>query len=1002
MAVDYNQLWRDPKWRGRMSGDLAGGTVAQKALSGMQSALNYQASEGGNVYPWRDTSTEQGMLDDLHAAMAYEQMAEAAGVDPTAPVQWNDIMRPEYQKVLDYAATGGGPTYDAPYMRYPTAQGFDPSRILNPPTYTDAWKDPKWRGRLGSNAGRTTALEAAKQNFQSAQQGLNINPSDDYNAPQPTTLQDYYRAYDDYKTLIEYGRAGGDVNKQLQWGDIADQSWLDMVNPPAPPSPAPTPQPTPPPSLGLQPSPPGWHEEGPLNENYFPYKGPGDEYGDLRPTTPEEDSSAKKGLEKQIHESENAAEKQNLIKNWYARGYGGQKKVYSHRPFGQLGVDATYKEVYSSPAPGMGYLAVMPPDGSRWMYTEDGGQIAVPNEAELTDPASTSAELAPFTITALGDPKTPIGDPSTFKKTDEPSPPMPEAFRGRREGMMAALEEYTNPSTGETWTAGNMGGETPEGWVVKRFLDQYGLDEAMNRAAESRAEAPAPPQPTPQLTTQEGMPMATPTPTAAPAAAPAAAPLPAPPAVAPAAAPPAATMAATTTTPPPQNYEQLMNITEGRVVQPEFPQGGALQAELQDIEELEFEESMEMASPQVGDVVKISEAGLDVSIPSPLQASTYQAFVQEGTPEFTAAQGQVSTQSLVGDIQGAVSQEAIAQAATGELDERATVKYQMGQLFSSLEEGKPLPAWAAPAVRNVGAIMAKRGLGASSMAAGAITQAIMESGVPIAAADAKAYSTIQLQNLSNTQQATLQNAMTYAAMDKANLDARMNTAINNSRAFLAIDTANLTNKQQMQSIDLQSKYQKLVSDSAAQNAALQFNSKTTNQMNEFYEELNTQIEAANKARLSAIRQYNAGEDNTGARYLASLEQARDSFNTKLQAQINQSNAVWRRQVNTANTAQQNEVNRQNAMNLLNLSQDSLNRLWMKYRDDASWIYNSAENAITREHQIALYAQQQSDRESMYDKDLYVSTFETLGSGVMKTIFPHFATTGFSGDNPSDI
>ena len=53
----------------------------------------------------------------------------------------------------------------------------------------------------------------------------------------------------------------------------------------------------------------------------------------------------------------------------------------------------------------------------------------------------------------------------------------------------------------------------------------------------------------------------------------------------------------------------------------------------------------------------------------------------------------------------------------------------MGQLFSSLEEGKPLPAWAAPAVRNVGAIMAKRGLGASSMAAGAITQAIMESGV---------------------------------------------------------------------------------------------------------------------------------------------------------------------------------------------------------------------------------------------------------------------------------
>ena len=109
--------------------------------------------------------------------------------------------------------------------------------------------------------------------------------------------------------------------------------------------------------------------------------------------------------------------------------------------------------------------------------------------------------------------------------------------------------------------------------------------------------------------------------------------------------------------------------------------------------------------------------------------------------------------------------------------------------------------------------------------------------------------------------------------------------------------------------------------------------------------------------------------------------------------------MWRRQVNTANTAQQNEINRQNAMNRLNLSQDSLNRLWMKYRDDASFVYNSAENAINREHQIALYAQQQEDREEMYDKDLYVKTFESLGSSVMKTIFPNFGATGsFRGNN----
>ena len=48
------------------------------------------------------------------------------------------------------------------------------------------------------------------------------------------------------------------------------------------------------------------------------------------------------------------------------------------------------------------------------------------------------------------------------------------------------------------------------------------------------------------------------------------------------------------------------------------------------------------------------------------------------------------------------------------------------------------------------------------MAAAAITQAIYESAIPIAAQDAKTYTAVDLQNLNNQQQATLQNAMTYA------------------------------------------------------------------------------------------------------------------------------------------------------------------------------------------------------------------------------------------------
>ena len=91
--------------------------------------------------------------------------------------------------------------------------------------------------------------------------------------------------------------------------------------------------------------------------------------------------------------------------------------------------------------------------------------------------------------------------------------------------------------------------------------------------------------------------------------------------------------------------------------------------------------------------------------------------------------------------------------------------------------------------------MASRGMGASSMAAAAITQAVMESGIPIAQSDAQAYATIQLKNLDFKQKAALQNAVTYAQMDQANLNNRMKAASQNAQTFLTMDTQNLQNKQ---------------------------------------------------------------------------------------------------------------------------------------------------------------------------------------------------------------
>lgn len=381
-----------------------------------------------------------------------------------------------------------------------------------------------------------------------------------------------------------------------------------------------------------------------------------------------------------------------------------------------------------------------------------------------------------------------------------------------------------------------------------------------------------------------------------------------------------------------------------------------------------------------------SKDNLAVPTSTKTVANTYNANLVGSTPEAVAAQGKLSTESLIGDVQGAVSAEAQAIGQTENLDPKASVQYQLSQLYESLEEGKPLPAWAAPAVRAVSGIMQQRGLGASSMASAAITQAIFEAGIPIAKADADRFATIQLQNLNNKQQATLQNAMTFAAMDKANLDSRMTAAVNNAKSFLSIDMANLDNKQKTQSIDYQGKLQALLTDAASQNASGQFNAKSQNQLDEFFAELDGQIQQSNANRLAATEQFNVDQANANARYVQGLNDQREQFNLNMQTQIDQSNAVWRRNINTANTAAQNETNRQNALNTLNVSQSALNALWQRYRDEASWLFTSSESAKQREHQLALTAMEVSAQTDMYDMKSENDMYGALGGATLAGIF----------------
>ena len=94
------------------------------------------------------------------------------------------------------------------------------------------------------------------------------------------------------------------------------------------------------------------------------------------------------------------------------------------------------------------------------------------------------------------------------------------------------------------------------------------------------------------------------------------------------------------------------------------------------------------------------------------------------------------------------------EAATGAPSTDATVQGQLTGLMADFE-GKSPPAWAAGAMRNAAAMMASRGLSASSMAGQAAIQAAMESAIPIAQVDASTFAKFEAQNLSNKQQAAM-------------------------------------------------------------------------------------------------------------------------------------------------------------------------------------------------------------------------------------------------------
>ena len=412
---------------------------------------------------------------------------------------------------------------------------------------------------------------------------------------------------------------------------------------------------------------------------------------------------------------------------------------------------------------------------------------------------------------------------------------------------------------------------------------------------------------------------------------------------------------------------------------PSLPTGTTISPQLQNVATTEL-----MATPGVtgtlAAAVPTAPTAPTIATPTAVTGTSAVAPTAQAAAQMTPATVAGQTPTMAAAQMTGLT--APAQAATGTITSDATVKGQLeslqNEVSTALASGNPLPVWARGAAKATEAAMANRGLSASSMAAEALAEGIMNSAVPIAAADAATYTQMIFQNLSNNQQANITNA----------------------KAYLQMDMANLSNQQQANLQNINTRQTFLLSDQAASNAAFQFNATSQNQVNQFYDKLSTSIADANAGRIDAMKKFaevekakvnalnaqntiavneaNAKREDVINRFNSQLENQRQQFNVANQREIDQSNVVWRRAVNTANTAAVNASNQVNAQNVLNLSNWALSSLWQQWRDEASWVNTSSENQNNRNHNLAMAALERSTAFELQDQASKDALYQLIG------------------------
>ena len=257
----------------------------------------------------------------------------------------------------------------------------------------------------------------------------------------------------------------------------------------------------------------------------------------------------------------------------------------------------------------------------------------------------------------------------------------------------------------------------------------------------------------------------------------------------------------------------------------------------------------------------------------------------------------------------------------------------------------------------------------------------------VALENARLAQTVDLQNLGARQAVVMAEIAQMSTLERANLNNRQAEAVQNAQAFLQMDMTNLSYEQQTAQINSQARIQSMFSDTAALNAARQFNATSQNQTDQFYANLGASVSQFNATQSNSMAQYNAGQTNAISQFNAQLKNQRQQFNAQNRLVVDQANAQWRRQIATADTAAVNFANQFNAEALLDASTTAYNDLWQYNRDLLEWAWTSSENDKSRMTEMAISEINAKTRTDLAKMAQDQSNSEAIGGFIFDIVKP---------------